>query len=74
MKIIEWLRSLIQDVPAELEECEVCREVDCTQSKWEECPRRLEALVALKRRASTANVEVVIERIRPCASCGRRHG
>jgi hypothetical protein len=35
--------GIVQDVPASLEECEACREVDCTQERWLTCERRLAA-------------------------------
>jgi hypothetical protein len=41
-----WTRlwsSVVQDVPPALEECETCREVDCTQERWLHCERRLAA-------------------------------
>jgi hypothetical protein len=39
-----WTRlkdGILQDVPASLQECEVCREVNCTQERWLTCARRL---------------------------------
>jgi hypothetical protein len=41
-----WTRlraEFIQDVPPSLEECETCREVECTQERWLSCARRLAA-------------------------------
>jgi len=41
-----WTRlksEVIQDVPPGLEECELCREVNCTQARWLSCARRLAA-------------------------------
>jgi hypothetical protein len=41
-----WTRvkaEVIQDVPPSLEECESCREVNCTQERWLTCARRLAA-------------------------------
>ena len=41
-----WTRiraGVVQDVPPSLEECESCREVDCTQEHWLTCARRLAA-------------------------------
>ena len=41
-----WSRfraGVIQDVPPSLEECESCREVNCTQARWLSCARRLAA-------------------------------
>jgi len=41
-----WTRvkaEVIQDAPASLEECESCREVNCTQQRWLTCARRLAA-------------------------------
>lgn len=42
-----WSRlgaSVVQDVPPGLEECESCREVNCTQERWLTCARRLAAM------------------------------
>ncbi len=39
--------AIVQDLPAILNECESCRETDCTRRQWELCPRRQRALVAL---------------------------
>jgi hypothetical protein len=39
-----WTRlwsGVIEDVPANLEECESCRELDCTQERWETCEKRI---------------------------------
>jgi hypothetical protein len=39
-----WKRlrqAVVDDVPASLEECESCREVECTQERWLACERRL---------------------------------
>jgi predicted hotdog family 3-hydroxylacyl-ACP dehydratase len=39
-----WKRlstGIVQDVPARLEACEACREIECTQERWESCQRRL---------------------------------
>lgn len=33
--------SVIQDVPASLEQCESCRVIDCSQVHWQSCARRL---------------------------------
>jgi hypothetical protein len=41
-----WTRlraGVVLDVPPSLEECEACREVDCTQERWLTCERRLTA-------------------------------
>jgi hypothetical protein len=41
-----WTRlraGMVEDVPPNLEECESCREVDCTQERWLGCERRLTA-------------------------------
>ena len=41
-----WTRlksEVIQDVPSSLEECESCREANCTQERWLTCARRLAA-------------------------------
>lgn len=36
-------REVVADVPPSLEECESCREPDCTQARWLTCARRLAA-------------------------------
>ena len=44
-----WSRlhaGVVQDVPVSLEECEMCREVECTQERWDRCERRLAAEAA----------------------------
>jgi hypothetical protein len=44
-----WTRlraGVVQDVPASLEECETCREVDCTEERWAKCERRIAAEAA----------------------------
>jgi hypothetical protein len=44
-----WKRladGVVQDVPPSLEECEKCRELECTQERWESCERRLAAEAA----------------------------
>jgi hypothetical protein len=33
-------RAVVTDVPPELDACENCRELDCTQAQWERCERR----------------------------------
>ena len=38
-----WTRlslAVVQSVPAELEECEMCRELSCSQERWNTCERR----------------------------------
>jgi hypothetical protein len=45
-----WKRvstGVVQDVPADLEACEDCREIECTQERWQTCPRRLAAEAAV---------------------------
>ena len=40
----KWVRiqgSIVSDVPLSLDECEDCRQLDCSQVKWLSCPRRL---------------------------------
>ena len=39
-----WSRlrtGLVQDVPPSIEACESCRELDCTQERWQSCAQRL---------------------------------
>ena len=41
-----WTRlraEVVQDVPPSLQECEACRELECTQERWLSCARRLAA-------------------------------
>jgi hypothetical protein len=50
-----WKRladGVVQDVPPSLEECETCRELECTQERWESCERRLAAEAAALAEAS----------------------
>ena len=60
-----WKRlagEVVQDVPPSLEQCESCREVDCTQERWESCQHRLATeAVALeqRRREAVASVAAV---------------
>lgn len=46
--MVKLKNAVVTDCPLELEECESCRELECKQSKWESCPRRLCALKASK--------------------------
>ena len=42
-----WSRirsGVVQDVPVALDECERCRELECTQGRWESCERRLQGM------------------------------
>jgi len=42
-----WRRirvCFVQDVPVSIDLCEVCREVVCTQGRWETCDGRLRML------------------------------
>ena len=44
-----WTRfraGVVQDVPPGLEECEACRELECTQERWLNCEKRLETEAA----------------------------
>jgi hypothetical protein len=46
-RFLSRLRAgVVEDVPPSLEECESCREVDCTQERWLTCERRLAAEAA----------------------------
>ena len=40
---------VVQDVPPEIDECELCREPDCTQAQWLVCRRRLDAVAKIER-------------------------
>lgn len=54
-----WRRlgsGVVQDVPPSLEQCEACREVDCTQERWRSCPQRLATEAALLRQRANAPV------------------
>jgi hypothetical protein len=46
--------AVVQDMPSSLEECEACREVDCTQERWRTCERRLAAEAARLAAAGTS--------------------
>lgn len=49
-KLCKRLRSwVVQDVPAGLDGCEICRETGCTQGRWESCERRIAAEAARVR-------------------------
>ncbi len=51
-----WTRikvGVVQDVPPSIEECECCREVDCTQERWLNCARR----IGIKAELDTADGE-----------------
>ena len=74
-----WRRavaSLIEDVPPSLEECEVCRVVDCTQERWLVCAKRLvteERLVTAGLRPEGLRREGLRpERPRPATACDPR--
>ena len=44
-----WKRvadGVVQDVPPSLDGCETCRELECTQERWESCELRLAAAKA----------------------------
>lgn len=46
-KLLNRLSScVVQDVPAGLDGCEMCRETGCTQGRWESCERRIAAEAA----------------------------
>ncbi len=34
-------RRIIQDVPVELDACEICRKTECTQDEWIVCEERI---------------------------------
>ena len=52
-----WVRGLfvrarseiVDDVPAALEACEICRELSCDQERWNSCERRLHASALVPR-------------------------
>lgn len=37
-------RAIVDDVPPDLDACETCREIECTQSHWEGCEQRLQKI------------------------------
>jgi len=53
------LRGIVEDVPASLEECESCREADCTQESWLTCARRLGAEATTDDNESLANARAM---------------
>ncbi len=53
-----WKRvadGVVQDVPPDLDACETCRELECTQERWESCEPRLAAAKAAALAASTGD-------------------
>ena len=66
-----WTRfgsGLVQDVPPALEECETCREVDCTQERWLYCERRLEAEAATLSANAPGRTNELLPRVVPAWS------
>jgi len=62
-----WQRlsaGVVQDVPPRLDACEACREVDCTQERWESCERRL-ATEAAALRARAGEMSELSPQTRP---------
>ena len=57
----------MQDVPANLEQCESCREVDCTQERWESCRQRLDTEAAMLRQGPIEQRSVAAAAERPPA-------
>lgn len=63
-----WTRlssGVVQEVPAALEECESCREVDCTQERWLHCERRLEAEAATLSANASGRTNELLPRVVP---------
>jgi len=56
MKIFKrFLNWIAPEVPKELDACESCRELDCPQSKWENCERRLHTLKTIEGKNEKQN-------------------
>jgi hypothetical protein len=54
-----WSRlkaGIVADVPADLDACETCREVDCTEERWLTCPARLAVAAERRREMEAARV------------------
>jgi len=51
-----WKRIVnffVQDVPPDIEACAECRETDCSQYRFETCPRRIAAVALVKEVGET---------------------
>lgn len=47
--VLKNLKSeIIQDVPDELSECEVCRKTECTNDEWIQCKNRIAHMKCLE--------------------------
>ena len=68
-----WTRlrsGVVQDVPPNLEECETCREVDCTQERWLQCEKRLAAEAASLSANAPGRTDELLPCVAPAASPG----
>ena len=43
------INALVQDIPEEMLVCEKCRELECSQARWETCPNRLNSIQGISR-------------------------
>lgn len=34
--------AIVQDLPVELDACELCRKTECSQGHWQDCTNRIE--------------------------------
>jgi hypothetical protein len=65
-----WKRlgaGVVEDVPPSLEECEACRELECTQERWASCERRLATEAAALNRAKSGELPEVAGHDAPTA-------
>lgn len=63
-----WARlwsGMVQDVPPSLEECETCRDVDCTEERWHYCARRLAAEAANLSANAPGRTNELLPRVPP---------
>jgi hypothetical protein len=52
------LQRFVQDVPPELEACQICRKSECSQDEWIACGKRIAHARCLKK--------IQEERLRDC--------
>ena len=46
--------EFISDIPKELEECEICRETECSNDRWIKCENRLAHMKCLEELEKSA--------------------
>lgn len=48
--------EIIQDVPDELGECEICRKTECSNDKWITCENRIAHMKCLEEMEKSQNI------------------